>query len=84
MTTEHTNFLLKQINSLTDKAAMVIEFYDAFGWKTNRRIYKDGDSFTVEFICPNGKALTKTATKKQVMDFMVDSNVLDSFIIEKY
>lgn len=84
MTTEYKNCLYWQLDSLTDKTAMVIKFYDAFGWKTKRRIYKDGNLFSVEFIRPNGKVLTKKDTKDQVMKFMIENNVFDSFIIQKY
>lgn len=70
------NELLNRINTITANSAMVIEFYDVFGWKTNRIIYRDGDDeFTIVFICPNGKELNKKCTKQQLVNYMVANRV---------
>lgn len=84
MTTEYyINFLRKQLNSLTDKTALLIEFYDDLGWKITRRIYRSGNKFTIEFIKSNGKTFHVTGNEDQTMNFMIVNNVVNASIIEK-
>lgn len=83
MTTEYTNFLSKQLDSLTDKTALIIEYYDDLSWKISRRIYRDGNKFTIEFIKANGRTFHITGNEEQTMDFMIVNNIVNASIIQK-
>lgn len=83
MTTEHINLLRKQLNSLTDKTTMLIEYNDDLGWKITRRIYKNGNKFTIEFIKSNGRTFHVTGNEDQTMDFMIVNNIVNASIIQK-
>ena len=82
METVKMNIIANNINKLNNTNAMVIEFYDSFGWKTERTITKIGDDlYKVEFIRPNGKSLSRTFTKEKLMK--VIGKVFNSYITTK-
>lgn len=75
---------INNINKLNDTNAMVIEFYDAFGWKADRTITKVGDDlYKADYIRVNGQLYTHTFTKDKLMKVIENTKVFNSYIINK-
>lgn len=84
METVKMNIIENNINNLNNTNAMVIEFYDSFGWKTDRTITKVGDNlYKVEFNRVNGMLLSRNFTKEKLMEVIENSNVFNSYITTK-
>ena len=84
METVKMNIIENNINKLNNNNAMVIEFYDAFQWPTNRKITKVGDDlYKVEFTRVNGLLLSRNFTKEKLMEIIENSKVFNSYIINK-
>lgn len=84
MKTVSMNIIENNINKLNDTNAMVIEFYDAFGWEADRTITKVGDDlYKADYIRVNGKLYTHTFTKEKLMKVIKNPKVFNSYIINK-
>lgn len=84
METVKMNIIENNINKLNNTNTMVIEFYDAFQWPTNRTITKVGDNlYKVEFTRVNGMLLSRNFTKDKLMEVIENSNVFNSYITTK-
>ena len=84
METAKMNIIENNINKLNNTNVMVIEFYDAFQWPTNRKITKVEDNlYKVEFTGVNGLLLSRNFNKEKLMEVIENSNVFNSYITTK-
>lgn len=81
METVSMNIIENNINKLNDTNAMIIEFYDAFGWKTDRTITKIGDDlYQLTYFGVNGMPFFRKFDKEKLMEAVKTNKVFNSYI----
>lgn len=80
---EYVDFLRKQLNSLTDKNEIVIQYYDELGRKISHVIYKNGDNFTIERLSLNHES-SITYNEDETIFFMLVNNIVNLYFVKNH
>ena len=84
METVSMNIIENNINKLNYTNAMVIEFYDSFGWETDRTITKIGDNlYQLTYFGVNGMPFFRKFDKEKLMEAVKANKVFNSYITSK-
>ena len=84
METVPMNIIENNINKLNNTNAMIIEFYDVFGWKTERTITKIGDNlYQLTYFGVNGMPFFHKFDKEKLMEAFKVNKVFNSYITNK-